>query len=278
MEFEDASEISDLVGTTASIVQGADAGAVHGLGGGSLGTQPVPRQLTYGGGGYGASPYLDPPEMVTPEGIGIGGNLIGAITGVIGAVGGARDLLDEKNSTTKKAIGAGNLYSGGIGALGSFMGLAEASHPLLAGLANAGGAAGLGAEVGAGATWLGASGTAAGAAGTLLSTSAAVVGAGLAGLGVGTYGDDAVRASGLLHGEGGGPLSLTGKGGEIAFDMANRFGGADSIGGQIAAGGTSALLAIPGAHAAMLGTIVGTNVAAGKSAMSALSALYHWAD
>jgi hypothetical protein len=187
-------EASDTLGFFGNIVQTLDQGAsIFGRGGGLGGGGFLPgSELSFANGSGTTTPFFN-----ETAGVQRGFNGLGAVTGALSAVQGWNDMTDDKKSTADRVAGAGNVFSGGVGAIGGVAGVINPSMTgFFGGLAQAGGSMGLGADVLAGSTW----GAGAGAAGvgTALASTAAVVGAGTAGYGIGRYGDQNMENLGWM--------------------------------------------------------------------------------
>ncbi len=178
-------EAGDILGMTGNIVQTLDQGSsIFGCGGGLAGGGFMPgSSLNFAKGSGTTSPLF-----TQATGVQRWFNGLGAATGALSAYQGWQDATDETKSDADRWAGAGNVYSGAIGAVGGAAGtISPTATGFFGNLASAGGGMGLGADIGAGATW-GLGGGMAGV-GTALASSAAVVGAGTAGYGLGRYGD-----------------------------------------------------------------------------------------
>lgn len=262
MNYEEAAETGDLFGTITGLLTGSPT--------------PSMGPTSYGGG---MSMYSTPsPESSWLDTIaGPAGNLAGVVSGGLGFDSGLKDLLNEDNSTTKRALGGANAASGAVGFASSFASMFGIEGGFLGGLSSAGGTLGMSADAGLATTWIGGGGAA--GAGTALATGGAVLGAGLTGLGAGTYGDEAVKRSGLFHepkntenSAPGAAQSLTDVCAEYAVRGGDLAGGGDSVLGQIAGNTIAGTLAIPAAMAAAGATIVDTNRAVYGPAASLLAA------
>jgi len=194
-------EVSDIAGMGGNIVQGLDQGAsIFGHGGGVRGGGFMPgSELNWGPGSV-----FNESRLVNG-----GFNGLGALTSGVSMYQGGNDALDSNKSTADRVAGVGNLVSGGLGVAGGMAGVGQALNMgmggFTAGLANVGGAAGVGGDVLAASTWgAGAAGGAAGVAGTALATAGAVIGAGTAGYGIGRYGDQNMENLGWMGKDGSG--------------------------------------------------------------------------
>jgi len=247
--FDDhVSETSDAFGTAANVVQGADVGGIR-----NMNPAFMPGTEAWG--------TIDDHDVVSTvvgtesKALGNAFNGVGAITGAIGAIAGGNAALAPDATFMERVIGGGNFATGLIGTIGSMAGMGTTSSGLLTGLSQAGGAAGLGADVLGGAAW-GAGAASGGAlAGTALATGASVVGAGLAGYGLGQYGDAAFKGLGFAHDAAGENQGIS----DVSADLALRFGnfvgggenGSETTSGNIAGSAASLLLAVPGGAAAL---------------------------
>lgn len=243
-------EFSDIVGMGGNILQALDQG-VLGPGGFMPGTGAVPG-----------------PNGLLPEAplVQDGFNGLGAITGVISAVQGWNDMTDDSKWTGDRIAGGLNVFSGGLGALGSIAGtFAPEATGFFGGLSTAGGAEGFGASALSAEAWGAGAGGAAAGVGTALATAAAVIGAGTAGWGVGRYGDKATKELGWLpdaHGQG---RSISDWGSDLAVEadesVTNFIGGEQGSLRRTIGGGLGT--------AAGLGTVLGTSIAGVPMAIDA---------
>jgi hypothetical protein len=256
-DFDDFGVVSDQVGLITQLTQPALEFATRGM------ETAGGYASSYGGSLYEAAST----ETALSKGVGAAGNWTGAATGILGVIGGIRDMIDPENHWLgKKGLGLANAISGGIGTVGSFANLAGAQAGFFGGLAG---------NAGAGATG-------AAALGSGVATVGSVAGAGLAGIGLGMHGDEAFANIGLVDDPyrkdkdgGSAKKSITDMCADASVSVGDYFGGGDSIGGQIAGNLTAATLAVPGASLAVGSAIAQPFLSMGNATMNAVG---HFAD
>jgi hypothetical protein len=270
--WDHAGEAADVAGVYANVLQAADQGStLKSLSALQPGYLPGSQLTQYDAAGN----FMPNPLGNESRALGNAFNGVGAVTSGLGAITGGNDALDPTKSTTDRVIGGGNFLSGMLGMVGSIAGMGETSLPILSGLSQAGGAAGMGANVFGGAAWgAGAAGGVGAGIGTALATGSSVLGAGLAGYGVGKYGDEHIGDTSLLADADGNNRSIT----DWSADQAVSFeqwvgGGMGETAGGIAGGAAALGLAVPGALLAAGSTVHGIGAGLGRGA----SSLYNWA-
>lgn len=266
--WDHAGEASDVGGFYANVLQAADQGGTAVLQPGFL---PGSQFTQYDA----AGDFMLNPVGTESRALGNVFNGVGALTSGLGAYTGGNDFLDPTKSTVDRGIGLANGASGLVGMASSMAGMGETSFALTAGLSQAGGAAGMGANVFGGAAWgAGAAGGVMGTIGTALATGSSVLGAGLAGYGVGKYGDEHIGDTSLLADENGQNRSITDWSADQAVSAEQWVGsGLGETAGSIAGGAAALNLAPLGALLAAGSTVHGIGAGIGRG----VSSLYNWA-
>lgn len=270
--WDHAGEAGDIAGFSANVLQAADQGSkLKSLSALQPGFLPGSNLTHYDA----AGDFMLNPVGTESRALGNAFNGVGAVTSGLGAITGGNDALDPTKSTTDRVIGGGNFLTGMLGMVGSIAGMGETSLPILSGLSQAGGAAGMGANVFGGAAWgAGAAGGVGAGIGTALATGSSVIGAGLAGYGVGKYGDEHIGDTSLLADENGKNRSISDWSADQAVSAEQWVGsGLGETAGSIAGGATALGLAVPGALLAAGSTLHGIGSGIGRGA----SSLYDWA-
>lgn len=253
---EAASTANDSVGMAGNVLQGADVGGLSPRLAATLPGTVAKAKLGSAMVNPGTPPgamQADYTELIKTGGRQANGvrtafSGLGALTSMISAIGGGRDMLDDSKETDDRVVGGLNLLSGTIGTVGGIAGLSSTiagGSGFLSGLASVGGAQGL-AATGTAAFGAGASTTAM-AAGTALASTGALISAGTAGYGLGKFGDQTIKDLNLpfMRDENGRARSISEAGSDYAVGVHDRVskkygetagmfaGGAASIGTSI---------------------------------------------